>query len=115
MTEYNDQETAGDVLIDVLNGNVVGATDNEKTLSTMIRLMGATHRETASVTNSLIESYQRSLAERDAELSIIRGEVDRLLSGEYAPSEAAIVRAVFYPNRQRIQELAEDALQREEY
>ena len=115
MTEYNDRETAGDVLVDVLNGNVAGATDNEKTLGTMIRLMGATHRETASITNNLIESYQRSLAERDAELAVIRAEVDRLLSGEYAPSDAAIVRAVFYPNRQRIRELAEDALQGEVY
>lgn len=115
MTEYNDRETAATVLADVLNGNVAGATDNEKTLGTMIRLMGASHRETSSITNSLIESYQRSLAERDAELAVIRAEVDRLLSGEFAPSDAAIVRAVFYPNRQQIRELAEEAQRGEAY
>lgn len=115
MSEYNEQETAANVLADVLNGNVAGATDNEKTLGTMIRLMGASHRETSSITNQLIESYQRSLVERDAELAIIRAEVDRLLSGEYAPSDAAIVRAVFYPDRERIRELADDAMRGETY
>lgn len=54
--------------------------------------------------NAVIEGLQNALDDRDAELSAIRQGVSMLLSGPYMPNPDAIRRAVFYPDKELIDE-----------
>lgn len=66
------------------------------------RVVMANYNAYAATAGSLIDTYRRQLAEREAELAVIREAVSALLAGPYAPSAAAIERAVFLPDRIRI-------------
>lgn len=52
----------------------------------------------------LLELQQSQIDDRDAELYAIRTGVSRLLSGDYTPNPDAIRRAVFYPDKELIDE-----------
>lgn len=77
--------------------------------SVLARLMHANLVDYQNTTGVLIESYQRQIAELDAELWAIRTRVADLFGGPYMPNESAIKQAVFYPSRSLIEEHLKEA------
>ncbi len=61
------------------------------------QLMSANFRDYSNTTSWLIESLERTVADRDAELAAIRVRINQLFAGDYMPNQDAIIQAVFYP------------------
>ena len=53
----------------------------------------------------LLDSYRNQLADREAELAAIRYRIEELFSKDYAPSTAAVMRAVFSPQQWLIDQM----------
>lgn len=69
--------------------------------SLMGRLMAANFRDYSNTTSMLIEGYQRTIADLEAELGAIRSGINDLFAGPYMPNQDAIIQAVFYPHTRR--------------
>jgi len=79
--------------------------------SLVVRLMAASARDTAHITNQLLETVAAQLADRDAELAAIRTRINELFyRSDYMPSQTAIIDAVFYPDADLIAHLREPSL-----
>jgi hypothetical protein len=72
----------------------------------------------ASTTDRLIDGLQHRLDAAEAELTVIRVGMNRMLNGPYAPSESAIASLVFSPPHDLVVEqmarLAEERARRNE-
>lgn len=79
--------------------------ENANVPALVAQLMAANHRDYVGVTNSLVESLQRQLADREAELGAIRSRINELFAGPYMPTETAIQMAVFYPSKELVEHL----------
>lgn len=60
--------------------------------------------QSASITTQVMDNYQAQVEVLEAELYAIRNGVSLLLSGPYMPMPDAIRRAVFYPDKELIEE-----------
>jgi hypothetical protein len=69
-------------------------------------LVQRSYNEYAANSRWLIGSLTAELAEAKAELAAIRDTIDLLFLGPYAPSQAAILRAL-YPDRKLIESFTE--------
>ena len=69
-------------------------------------IIEANSRQLASTTNSLIDSYIIGMREAKAELAIIRDRIHDLFTSPYAPSQGAILSAL-WPSHAAIQEKIE--------
>jgi hypothetical protein len=59
------------------------------------QLLQQSHNDYAATTQQLIENLQLTLAEREAELELIKERVEELSSKPWAPSSNALLAAVF--------------------
>lgn len=71
------------------------------------QLTSANYRDYANTTQALIESLQRTIADREAELAAIRVRINQLFASDYMPTESAIQQAVFYPSKKLLDSLRE--------
>ncbi len=89
------------------------ATEMSSSVEIIMNLMATNLRDYQSTTAVLIGGYQRRIAELEAELGVVRAEINNLFGGAYMPNESAILRAVFHPSREQIKEVAEAKLLKE--
>lgn len=98
MTEHMAEATK--VLLDGIE-NVKDQTD---AIGLVGKLMHANLMDYQGTTNMLIEGYQRQISDLEAELKAVRLGINQLFASDYMPTESAIIRAVFNPTRQLIED-----------
>jgi 16S rRNA U516 pseudouridylate synthase RsuA-like enzyme len=59
-----------------------------------MRLMEHMHAETSSVTNNLIEGYQRTIKDMEDAINATLTRMDRIITDDFAPSTNALIRAL---------------------
>lgn len=94
-------ENAHDVMAEALTGPELSAAD------LVARLVQANYNDYAATTSRLIEGLQRSLSDREAELGAIRTRINELFGGPYAPNQDAVLAAVFYPDKDLVEQCRE--------
>jgi len=60
--------------------------------------------QTAGITNTLLDSYQATIDDLEAERYAVQYGIDQLLAGPWMPTPDAIRDAVFYPRQDLIDE-----------
>lgn len=65
----------------------------------LARLMHANLMDYQNTTGTLIESYQRQIADLEAELNAVREGVSSLFYQPYMPTESMVKQVVFYPSK----------------
>ena len=76
--------------------------ENIEVSGLMARLVQANYNDYANTAQMLIESLQKQKDDLSAELSAIRHRVNYLFSGDFMPTQEAIIRAM-YPSVEMIQ------------
>jgi hypothetical protein len=67
----------------------------EQGLELALLLMQRNATDAQWTTNALVESFQNSTQKAEATLRAVRAQVEELCSGPYAPSTAALMRALW--------------------
>ena len=71
------------------------------------KLMSANFRDYSNTVTGLMEIKDRQISDLKAELGAIRRRINELLSGDYMPTESAIIEAVFHPSQALIESCRE--------
>jgi hypothetical protein len=80
--------------------------DQQQALELMCSLMEASSKQTAALTNSLMDQYQEDAKLARAELRAVRIQMTKLFDSDYMPSESAIFNAL-YPDSRLVEALME--------
>lgn len=76
-------------------------------LKLLADLMGQNAKDTAAMTNAVIDGLQRQNDQFRATLNLITDEIERMCSGDLMYSPVAIMRAL-YPRAEAIEELVNE-------
>lgn len=82
--------------------------DEQQALQLMCSLMEASSKQTAALTNSLMDQYQEDAKLARAELRAVRIQLHKLFESGYMPTESAIKNAM-YPGSELVEILMESA------
>jgi hypothetical protein len=85
---------------------------DKKDLGFILTLTQASHNETTSIMQTLLDSYEKQIAEQRAELAIIRQRIGFLVDQPWVPNPTQIWNALFVYKEdieQYIRENAEDS------
>lgn len=71
----------------------------------VVQLIMANHQMYINAVNAQIEHLERTVTDLRAELGAIRMRINELFSGDFMPTESAIMQAVFYPGRTLMEQI----------
>lgn len=102
MSAPDYMENAHAVMAEALTGD-----EMPEAMNLVARLVQANYNDYANTTSMLLERFQQQLSDRDAELGAIRTRINELFAGPYMPTQNAIEMAVFYPDKDLIEQCRE--------